>query len=72
MTMAYYQIFFLYIPQIIAGLLYGVEDGLPEPLTFCHGLLGLHLVVLGVGVPSLWHNAPRYTHETLRSRNYSD
>ena len=46
------------IPEIIAGLLYGVEYGLPQPLALCHGLLSHHLVLLGEGVPGLRHHAP--------------
>ena len=44
--------------QLITGLLDGVEDGLPQPLGLCHGLLGQHLVVLTVGVPGLGLNTP--------------
>ena len=44
-------------PQVVAGLLDGVEDGLPQPLTLSHRLLSHHLVVLREGVPSLRNDA---------------
>ena len=47
------------IPKIIACLLNGMEDHLPEPLALRHGRLCLHLVALRVGEPGLWHNTPK-------------
>ena len=44
-------------PQVVAGLLDRVEDGLPQPLTLSHRLLSHHLVVLREGVPSLRNDA---------------
>ena len=45
-------------PQVVAGLLDAVEDGLPQPLGLPHLLLGHHLVVLGELVPGLRLGAP--------------
>ena len=47
------------VPEVIAGLLDGVEDCLAEPLTLGHHLFGHHLVLLGVGVPGLGNYAPK-------------
>ena len=47
------------VPEVIAGLLDGVEDCLAEPLTLGHHLFGHHLVLLGVGVPGLGNYGPK-------------
>ncbi len=47
-----------YWPEVVAGLLYGVEDGLPKPLALRHGLLRHHFVLLREGVPRLRHHRP--------------